>query len=43
MLKYHELLILSVEGYLHVYDKTEASYEDEIMKDNPWLSIEENL
>ena len=42
-LKFYELLVMSVEGYPHVYDKSKASYKDEIMKDNSWLSTGENL
>ena len=30
-LKFYELLIMSVEEYPHIYDKTEVSYKDEIM------------
>ena len=41
--KFGELLIMSTEGYLHVYDKSKASSKDEIMKDNSWLSTGENL
>ena len=32
-LKFDELLIISVEEYPHIYDKTKASSMDEIMKD----------
>ena len=42
-LKFDELLIMSVEGYPHVYDKSKASSKDEIMKDNSRLSAGENL
>ena len=42
-LKFYELLIMSVKGYPHVYDKSKASSKDEIMKDNSWLSTGENL
>ena len=42
-LKFNELLIMTVEGYPHVYDKSKASCKNEIMKDNSWLSIGENL
>ena len=42
-LKFYELLIMSVEGYPHVYDKSKASSKDEIMKYNSWLSTGENL
>ena len=42
-LKFDELLIMSVEGYLHTYDKSKAHYKDEIMKNNSWLSTGENL
>ena len=38
-LKYDELLIMSSKGYSHIKDKTEASNQEEIMKDNPWFSI----
>ena len=37
-LKLDDLLVMSVEGYPHVCDKSKASYKDEIMKDNSWLS-----
>ena len=42
-LKFDELLIMSVEGYPHIYDKSKASYKDEIMRDNSWSSIAEIL
>ena len=42
-LKFYELLIMSVKGYPHVYDKSKASSNDEILKDNSWLSTGENL
>ena len=42
-LKFYELLIMSVKGYPHVYDKSKASSKDEILKDNSWLSTGENL
>ena len=42
-LKSDELLIMSVKGFPHIYDKSKASYKNEIMKDNPLLSTGENL
>ena len=42
-LKFDEFLMMSVEGYPHVYDKSKASSKDEIVKDNSWLSTGENL
>ncbi|KAJ4427470.1 hypothetical protein ANN_25118 [Periplaneta americana] len=36
---FDEILILSVEENPHVYDKRRASYKDEKMKENTWLSI----
>ena len=42
-LKSYELLIMSVKGYPHVYDKSKASSKDEIVKDNSWLPTGENL
>ena len=42
-LKFYELLIMSVKGYSPVYDKSKASSNDEIVKDNSWLSTGENL
>ena len=42
-LKFYELLMMSVKGYPHVYDKSKASCKDEIVKDNSWLSTGENL
>ena len=42
-LKFYELLVMSVKGYPHVYDKSKASSEDEIVKDDSWLSTGENL
>ena len=42
-LKFGELLIVNIEGYPHVYDKSKASSKDEIIKDNSWLSTGENL
>ena len=42
-LKFDELLIMSVEGYPQIYNKTKTSYKDEIMKDSSWLSIAEIL
>ena len=41
-LKFGGLLIMSFEGYPHVYDKSKAS-KDEIIKDNSWLLTGENL
>ncbi|KAJ4439274.1 hypothetical protein ANN_07394 [Periplaneta americana] len=38
-----EILILSVEEIPHVYDKRRASYKDEKMKENTWLSIAASL
>ena len=38
-----EKLIINVKGYPHIYDKTKASYKDEIMKDDSWLSIADIL
>ncbi|KAJ4439923.1 hypothetical protein ANN_08053 [Periplaneta americana] len=40
---FDEILILSVEENPHVYDKRRASYEDEKMKENTWLSIAVSL
>ena len=34
---------MSVNGYPHIYDKSKAYSKDEIVKDNSWLSIGENL
>ena len=42
-LKFGELLITSIVGYPHVYDKSKASSKDEIIKDNSWLSTGGNL
>ena len=42
-LKFYELLMMSVKGYSHVYDKSKASSKDEIVKDNSWSSTGENL
>ena len=42
-LKFYELLIMSVKGYPHVYDKSKASSKDEIVKVNSWLSTGENF
>ena len=36
---FDEILILSDEKNPHVYDKRRASYKDEKMKENTWLSI----
>ena len=36
-LKFGELVIMSIEGYPHVYDISKASSKDEIIKDNSWL------
>ena len=43
LVKYNELLIMIVKVYPHIYDNTKASYQDEIMKDNPWTSIAKNF
>ncbi|KAJ4448523.1 hypothetical protein ANN_10541 [Periplaneta americana] len=40
---FDEILILSVEENPHVYDKRRASYKDEKMKENTWLSIAASL
>ncbi|KAJ4450918.1 hypothetical protein ANN_02352 [Periplaneta americana] len=40
---FDEILILSVEENQHVYDKRRASYKDEKMKENMWLSIAASL
>ncbi|KAJ4442250.1 hypothetical protein ANN_12116 [Periplaneta americana] len=40
---FDEILILSVEENPHVYDKRRASYKDEEMKENTWLSIAASL
>ncbi|KAJ4442274.1 hypothetical protein ANN_12141 [Periplaneta americana] len=40
---FDEILILSVEENPHVYDKRRASYNDEKMKENTWLSIAASL
>ncbi|KAJ4427974.1 hypothetical protein ANN_23987 [Periplaneta americana] len=40
---FDEIIILSVEENLHVYDKQRASYKDEKMKENTWLSIAASL
>ncbi|KAJ4429691.1 hypothetical protein ANN_21892 [Periplaneta americana] len=40
---FDEILILSVEEDPHVYDKRRASYKDEKMKENTWLSIAASL
>ncbi|KAJ4432036.1 hypothetical protein ANN_20650 [Periplaneta americana] len=40
---FDEVLILSVEENPHVYDKRRASYKDEKMKENTWLSIAASL
>ena len=40
---FDEILILSVEEKPHVYDKRRASYKDEKMKENTWLSIAASL
>ncbi|KAJ4452304.1 hypothetical protein ANN_03824 [Periplaneta americana] len=40
---FDEILILSVEENPHVYDKRRASYKDEKMKENMWLSIAASL
>ncbi|KAJ4428655.1 hypothetical protein ANN_25648 [Periplaneta americana] len=40
---FDEILILSVEENPHVYDKRRASYKDEKMKKNTWLSIAASL
>ena len=42
-LKFYELPNMSIMGYPHVYDKSQASSKDEIVKDNSWLSTGENL
>ncbi|KAJ4430146.1 hypothetical protein ANN_22356 [Periplaneta americana] len=42
-LLFDEILILSVEENPHVYDKRRASYKDEKMKENTWLSIAASL
>ena len=42
-LKFNELPNMSVMGYPHVYDKSQVSSKDEIVKDNSWLSTGENL
>ena len=42
-LKFHELLIMSVQEYPLIYDKSKASSKDEIVKDNSWLLKGENL
>ena len=34
---------MSVEGYPYIYDKAKALYKVEIKKQNPWLSMAENL
>ena len=39
-LKFGELLIMCIQGYPHVYNK---SSKDEIIKDNSWLTTGENL
>ena len=41
--KFGELLIMSIEGYPHVYGESKASSKDQIIKDNSWLSTGENL
>ncbi|KAJ4445674.1 hypothetical protein ANN_12358 [Periplaneta americana] len=40
---FDEILKLSVEENPHVYDKQRASYKDEKMKENAWLSIAASL
>ncbi|KAJ4446905.1 hypothetical protein ANN_13606 [Periplaneta americana] len=40
---FYEILILSDEENPHVYDKRRASYKDEKMKENTWLSIAASL
>ncbi|KAJ4430211.1 hypothetical protein ANN_22422 [Periplaneta americana] len=40
---FDEILIFSVEENPHVYDKRRASYKDEKMKENTWLSIAASL
>ncbi|KAJ4433870.1 hypothetical protein ANN_16183 [Periplaneta americana] len=40
---FDEILILSVEENPHVYDKRRASYKDEKMNENTWLSIAASL
>ncbi|KAJ4425884.1 hypothetical protein ANN_27510 [Periplaneta americana] len=40
---FDEILILHVEENPHVYDKRRASYKDEKMKENTWLSIAASL
>ncbi|KAJ4447168.1 hypothetical protein ANN_09169 [Periplaneta americana] len=40
---FDQILILSVEENPHVYDKRRASYKDEKMKENTWLSIAASL
>ncbi|KAJ4447057.1 hypothetical protein ANN_09046 [Periplaneta americana] len=40
---FDEILILSAEENPHVYDKRRASYKDEKMKKNTWLSIAASL
>ena len=42
-LKFNELLIMSVERFPRVYNKSKASSKDEIIKDNSWFSTGENL
>ena len=36
-LKFGELLIMSIQGYPHLYDKSKASSKDEIIEDNSYL------
>ncbi|KAJ4438808.1 hypothetical protein ANN_14760 [Periplaneta americana] len=43
IMEHDEILILSVEENPHVYDKQRASYKDEKMKENTWLSIAASL